>query len=201
MGFVGSDSRRKYVRLRPATTTHSSSSSSSTSAVQQIEVNSDPLCPAIFLTNKEIFRESHEFLYKYNTFVLQLDSALRSIVSIHQRSRSKIQHIRLTIPTHHDILEGFQDLVRLGLRYCWHLKTLTIHMPYMFPDDRGGNSASTTNVYANAFHILRWLPKSCEVILEGNVHKDIQAVVATNAEMAKQLDERAYQRRQHQQET
>jgi len=74
-------------------------------------------------------------------------------------------------------------------------------MPYMFPDDRGGNSASTTNVYANAFHILRWLPKSCEVILEGNVHKDIQAVVATNAEMAKQLDERAYQRRQHQQET
>ncbi|KAF2460585.1 hypothetical protein BDY21DRAFT_168185 [Lineolata rhizophorae] len=159
-------------------------------------LNTEPIVPNLLLASKTVLREARPTLYSDNTFVLKLDSALYSLSSLHQRSRSLIKHVRLTVPTHHDILEGFAELVRLGLRYCWGLRTFTIVLPYMFPDD-GGISGST-NVYANAFHILRWLPQTCTVRLEGHAHKDIKKVVEENTKLAVELDEQAYQRRQHQ---
>lgn len=159
-------------------------------------LNSEPLTPSLLRASQLVYREARPVLYADNCFVLQLDSATHTLGSLHQRSRSLIKHVRLTIPTHHDILEGFADLVRLALRYCWGLRTFTITLPYMFPEDR--NITSTTNVYANAFHILRWLPKQCAVKLEGNVHEEIRRVVEDNGRLAVTLDEKAYLRRQHQ---
>lgn len=159
-------------------------------------INSEPIVPALLRVSQQIYREAHPVLYADNRFVLQLDSANHTLSTLHQRSRSLIKHVCLTIPTHHDILEGFADLVRLGLRYCWGLRTFTITLPYMFPEDR--TISSTTNVYANAFHILRWLPKNCVVKLEGNVHEEIRRVVENNGRLAVTLDEKAYLRRQHQ---
>ncbi|OCL13805.1 hypothetical protein AOQ84DRAFT_282375 [Glonium stellatum] len=159
-------------------------------------INSEPIVPALLRVSQQVYREARPVLYADNRFVLQLDSAGHTLRTLHQRSRSLIKHVCLTIPTHHDILEGFADLVRLGLRYCWGLRTFTITLPYMFPEDR--TISSTTNVYANAFHILRWLPKNCVVKLEGNVHEEIRRVVEDNGRLAVSLDEKAYLRRQHQ---
>jgi hypothetical protein len=155
-----------------------------------------PLAPALIATCKDVCREARPVLYGDNTIRLRLDSALHSINALTQRNRSLIKHVCLTIPTHHDILESFADLVRLGLRYCWNLQSFSIALPYLFPEERG--VASTTNVYANAFHILRWLPKGCVVRLEGNVHEEIRKVVEDNGRLARNLDEREYQKRQHQ---
>jgi hypothetical protein len=150
-------------------------------------INSEPIIPALLRVSRQVYREARPVLYADNRFVLQLDSATHTLGTLHQRSRSLIKHVCLTIPTHHDILEGFADLVRLGLRYCWGLRTFTITLPYMFPEDR--TISSTTNVYANAFHILRWLPKNCVVKLEGSVHEEIRRVVEDNGRLAVALDE------------
>ena len=150
-------------------------------------INSEPIVPALLRVSRQVYREARLVLYADNRFVLQLDSATHTLGTLHQRSRSLIKHVCLTIPTHHDILEGFADLVRLGLRYCWGLRTFTITLPYMFPEDR--TISSTTNVYANAFHILRWLPKNCVVKLEGSVHEEIRRVVEDNGRLAVALDE------------
>ncbi|KAB2575453.1 uncharacterized protein LTHEOB_11959 [Lasiodiplodia theobromae] len=160
-------------------------------------INTDPLVPALLRVSQLIYRESRPVLYSDNELVLHLPSALCTLSQLHQRSRSLIKHVRLAIPTHHDILEGFADLVRLGLRYCWGLKTFTISLPDMFPEERHVPS-STTNVYANAFHILRWLPKNTLVQLEGNVHEEIRKVVEENGQLSKKLNEKEYLRRQHQ---
>ncbi|OJD40258.1 uncharacterized protein BKCO1_1000388 [Diplodia corticola] len=151
-------------------------------------INTDPLVPALLRVSQLIYRESRPVLYSDNELVLHLPSALCTLSQLHQRSRSLIKHVRLAIPTHHDILEGFADLVRLGLRYCWGLKTFTISLPDMFPEERHVPS-STTNVYANAFHILRWLPKNTLVQLEGNVHEEIRKVVEENGQLSKKLNE------------
>ncbi|KAF2812353.1 uncharacterized protein BDZ99DRAFT_265107 [Mytilinidion resinicola] len=156
----------------------------------------EPLAPALIATCKDVCREARPVLYGDNTIRLRLDSALNSINALTQRNRSLIKHVTLTIPTHHDILESFADLVRLGLRYCWNLQSFGVSLPYMFPEER--SVASTTNVYANAFHILRWLPKGCKVRLEGNVHEEIRRVVEDNCRLAGELDEKAYAKRQHQ---
>ncbi|KAL1627606.1 hypothetical protein SLS56_006327 [Neofusicoccum ribis] len=151
-------------------------------------INTDPLVPALLRVSQLIYRESRPVLYSDNELVLHLPSALCTLSQLHQRSRSLIKHVRLAIPTHHDILEGFADLVRLGLRYCWGLKTFTISLPDMFPEERHVPS-STTNVYANAFHILRWLPKNTVVRLEGNVHEEIRKVVEENGRLSGLLSE------------
>lgn len=150
-------------------------------------INTDPLVPALLRVSQLIYRESRPVLYSDNELVLHLPSALCTLSQLHQRSRSLIKHVRLAIPTHHDILEGFADLVRLGLRYCWGLKTFTISLPDMFPEER--HVPSTTNVYANAFHILRWLPKHTVVRLEGNVNEDIRKVVEENGRLSGLLSE------------
>ncbi|EOD50135.1 hypothetical protein GTA08_BOTSDO11561 [Neofusicoccum parvum] len=66
--------------------------------------------------------------------------------------------------------------------------TFTISLPDMFPEERHVPS-STTNVYANAFHILRWLPKNTVVRLEGNVHEEIRKVVEENGRLSGLLSE------------
>jgi hypothetical protein len=147
----------------------------------------DPLIPALLLVSKQVHTEAKPVLYSENAFVLQLDSAVYSLMKLRQPTRSLIKHIYLTVPSHHHVLEGFADLVRLGLRYCWGLKTFTIALPSFLPRDREVGS-SGTNVYANAFHILRWLPQSAKVILDGGATEEIRKVVEENGHMAESLD-------------
>lgn len=162
--------------------------------------NDEPLVPALLRVSKQIHREARPVLYSDNEFVLHLSTATATLLRLHQKTRSLIKHLQLTIPTHHDILEGFADLVRLGVRYCWGLKSFTIKLPATsngIPDDANAAPAatsSTTNVYANAFHILRWLPQTCVVRLEGYVSEDIRRVVEENGRLAKKLDDVSYAR-------
>lgn len=153
-------------------------------------INTEPLVTEILYLNKQIYREARPILYSDNEFVLHLVSATHALSSLHQRCRSMIKHVHLSIPTHHDVLEGFADVVRLGLRYCWGLKTLTLTLPNSFPADQHQVFSPTTNVYANAFHILRWLPKTCEVKLVGeNIPSDITKIIEENAQLAQSLDD------------
>ncbi|ENI07128.1 hypothetical protein COCC4DRAFT_132570 [Bipolaris maydis ATCC 48331] len=157
---------------------------------------SDPIIPEILRLNKQIYKEARQVLYSDNVFTLSLTSGIHTLSTLHQRSRSLIKHVVLTIPSHHDILDGFADLVRLGLRYCWGLKTFKIILQASLPDD--GRMTGATSVYANAFHILRWLPRGCNVGLEGNVSDTVKKVVAEEGRLQAVLDEASYLKRQHQ---
>lgn len=106
-----------------------------------------------------------------------MDTAVTTLTALHQRSRSLIRHVELYIPTNQDILDQFTDIVRLGLRYCWGLKTLVITLPVLFPGDEPPSGSPSRSVFANAFDILRWLPRATEVRLEGVRHDDIAKVV------------------------
>lgn len=97
-----------------------------------------------------------------------------------------IKDVTLTIPSHHDILDGFADIVRLGLRYCWGLKRFTIVLPGHFPE---GGVVGNEGVYANAFRILRWLPRGCGVVLEGGGNEGIVRVVEDEGRLRGGLDE------------
>jgi epsin len=139
-------------------------------------------------TCKLIHKEARQILYSENTFTLLLPSGIASLSHLHQRSRSLIKNIVITVPSHHDILDGFADLVRLGLRYCWRLKTFTVVLDGVFPDDRTTMSGATS-VYATAFHILRFLPRGCEVKLKGEVSGVVKRVVEEEAKLLMELDE------------
>ncbi|KAF3037818.1 hypothetical protein E8E12_006911 [Didymella heteroderae] len=156
----------------------------------------DPVVPTILRLNQQIYKEARSVLYSNNIFTLSLSSGIHTLSTLHQRSRSLIKHVILTIPSHHDILDGFADLVRLGLRYCWGLKTFKIIMQASLPDD--GRMTHATSVYANAFHILRWLPRGCKVVLEGNVSEVVRDVVREEGRLQSVLDEVGYAKRQHQ---
>jgi epsin len=147
----------------------------------------DPILPAILRLNAQTHKEARQLLYAENTFVLSLASGVHTLATLHQRSRSLIKHAILSIPSHHDILDGFADLVRLGLRYCWGLKTFRIILEASLPDD--GRISGATNVYANAFHILRWLPRGCQVVLEGCVSEAVRWVVCEEGRLMNLLDE------------
>jgi hypothetical protein len=151
----------------------------------------DSLITALLLVSKQVHSEARPVLYSENNFVLQLDSAVYTPTKLRQQSRSLIKHVSLTVPSHHHVLEGFADLVRLGLRYCWGLQTFTIALPSFLPRDREVGS-NGTNVYANAFHILRWLPQTTKVILDGGATEEIRRVVEENSRMAKDLDNVRY---------
>ncbi|KAI9838341.1 MAG: hypothetical protein M1819_005609 [Sarea resinae] len=208
--------------------------------------NPDPIDAAILRISKQIHHEARPILYSENSFLLSPPTALVTLTSLHQRTRSLIHHIELPIPSHHDILDTFSDVVRLGLRYCWSLRTFTIILPVLlFPDDpsstaspviaqdpAGGpapvnpavppaphlaNAAaaangtatpppfipgngpapppsprarpSTRTVYANAFHILRWLPRTTAVRLEGIPHEEIARVVGEHNRQGLNMDE------------
>ncbi|KAF1845329.1 uncharacterized protein K460DRAFT_405594 [Cucurbitaria berberidis CBS 394.84] len=157
----------------------------------------DPIVPEILRLNKLIYREARQVLYSDNVFTLSLASGIYTLSALHQRSRSLIKHVVLTIPSHHDILDGFADLVRLGLRYCWGLKSFKIILRASLPDD-GGRVSGATSVYANAFHILRWLPRGCKVVLEGCVSDSVMRVVREEGRLMSVLDETSYLKRQHQ---
>lgn len=153
-----------------------------------VQNTKDSINPALLRTCKQIYRESLQILYSANSFTLLLSSGIHTLSSLHQRTRSLIKSIHLTIPSHHDILDGFADLIRLGLRYCWGLKSLIIVLPGNFPfEDRGLTGA--TNIYANAFHILRWLPKGCKVKVEGDVGESVRRVVEDEGRLMMDLDE------------
>lgn len=157
----------------------------------------DPIVAQILRLNKTIYREARQVLYSENIFTLNLASGIYTLGTLHQRSRSLIKHVVLTIPSHHDILDGFADLVRLGLRYCWGLKSFKIILQASLPDD-GRVTGGATSVYANAFHILRWLPKGCKVVLQGSVSEAVKKVVEEEGRLQCALDEEDYLKRQHQ---
>ncbi|KAH4131459.1 hypothetical protein HBH47_019680 [Parastagonospora nodorum] len=157
---------------------------------------SDPIVPVILRLNQQIHKEARQLLYAENTFRLSLLSGIHTLSILHQRSRSMIKHVVLSIPSHHDILDGFADLVRLGLRYCWGLKSFRIVLLASLPDD--GRIGGATSVYANAFHILRWLPRGCSVVLEGCVSETVRKVVSEEGRLMNVLDETSYLKRQHQ---
>lgn len=151
------------------------------------ESRSDPIRVEILLLNNQIYKEARQILYSENVFTLTLASGIHTLSSLHQRSRSLIKHVVLTIPSHHDILDGFADLVRLGLRYCWGLKSLKIILTASLPDD--GRVSGATSVYANAFHILRWLPQGCKVDLDGCVSETVRKVVADEGRLMSDLSD------------
>jgi epsin len=149
--------------------------------------NDDPVVPVLLRLNQQIYKEARQLLYSENIFTLSLTSGIYTLSTLHQRSRSLIKHVVLTIPSHHDILDGFADLVRLGLRYCWGLKSFRIILQASLPDD--GRIGGATSVYANAFHILRWLPRGCSVVLDGCVGETVRKVVAEEGRLMNVLDE------------
>ena len=150
----------------------------------------DAIVPVILQLNRQIYKEARQLLYAENTFRLALGSGIHTLSTLHQRSRSMIKHVVLSIPSHHDILDGFADLVRLGLRYCWGLKSFRIVLLASLPDD--GRIGGATSVYANAFHILRWLPRGCSVVLEGCVSETVRKVVSEEGRLMSVLDEVSY---------
>jgi hypothetical protein len=152
----------------------------------------DPLLVKLLCASKLIYKEARAILYGENNFMLDLDTAQITLAALHQRSRGQIKHLRVTIPTHNEILERFAEVVRLSLRYCWRLKRFVVHMPFVLPGAEGSSTSGNTTVYANAFDILRWLPRQCEVMLEGNVCEEIRRVVEKNSNLAKSLDEVSY---------
>ncbi|KAH7136001.1 hypothetical protein B0J11DRAFT_176498 [Dendryphion nanum] len=153
---------------------------------------------ALLRTSQLVYKEARQVLYGDNKFILNIESGTYTLSTLHQRNRSLIKSVALTIPSHHDILDCFADVVRLGLRYCWGLKRLTITLPSSFRGDDTTIAPGATNVYANAFHILRWLPKGCQIAIEGNVSDSIRKVVADEGRLLYVLDEKDYLKRQHQ---
>jgi hypothetical protein len=152
----------------------------------------DPLLVKLLCASKLVYKEARAILYGENNFMLDLDTAQITLAALHQRSRGQIKYLRVTIPTHNEILERFAEVVRLSLRYCWRLKRFVVHMPFVLPGAEGSSTSGNTTVYANAFDILRWLPRQCEVSLEGNVCEEIRRVVEKNSNLAKSLDEVSY---------
>lgn len=148
----------------------------------------DPLLTNILLANKEIYKEARGVMYSENYFTLDLNTAQSTLAFLHQRSRRQIKHIELEIPSYNDILERFQETVRLSLRYCSGLKECRIHMPFMLPGADGSGTSGNTTVYANGFDILRWLPQECNIVLEGTTCVEIEQVVNKHRHLAKTLD-------------
>lgn len=148
----------------------------------------DPLLTSILRVNKEVYKEARGVLYSENHFTLDLNTAQSTLACLHQRSRRQIKHIELEIPSYNDILERFQETVRLSLRYCSGLKECRIHMPFMLPGADGSGTTGNPTVYANGFDILRWLPQECNIILEGTTCVEIEQVVNKHRHLAKTLD-------------
>ncbi|KAE9994000.1 hypothetical protein EG327_002041 [Venturia inaequalis] len=191
-GEIHGCTRGTTVRLRgarvPSQIDHSRDYNNyNTDTICRGPAHEDTLIPNILLVSKQVHSEARPVLYSENDFILQLDSAVYTLTKLRQQSRSLIKHVSLTVPSHHHVLEGFADLVRLGLRYCWGLQTFTIALPTFLPRDTQAGT-NGTNVYANAFHILRWLPQNTEVVLDGGATTDIRLVVEENRRMARDLD-------------
>lgn len=158
----------------------------------------DPLITNVLRASKEIYKEARGVLYSENHFVLDLNTAMQTLGHLHQRSRRQIKHVELEIPTYNEILERFQETVRLSLRYCSGLKKFIINMPFTLPGADGSGTTGNTTVYANGFDILRWLPQECDIIVQGNICTEIETVVQKHLRLSKTLDKvRRYDLRYH----
>jgi len=153
-------------------------------AVNDCSLHDDRLVINILRTSKQIYREARDVLYSENRFELNIDTAVTSLAALHQRNRRHIKHIELEIPTYTHILEGFSEIVRLSLRYCTGLQTFVMRTLFTLPGFDGGPVRGSTTVYANGFDILRWLPQTCRVVLEGNHNEEIEAVVQKHMNFA-----------------
>lgn len=151
------------------------------------------LVPNILCLNRQVYREARSVLYSENIIKLELANSIFSLNSLRQPTRSLLKHIHVSINSYHDILDGFSDLVRLALRYCWGLQSLTICLPGGWPtfptESTPDGKRGTPNVYANAFHILRWLPRTTKVTLEGDPNPEIIKVVEQCGRAVEELDE------------
>ena len=146
---------------------------------------SDPLLVNLLRASKTVYKEARDVLYAENLFTLNIFTAVPTLACLHQRSRRRIKHIELEIPTYTEILESFSETVRLSLRYCFGLRRLVIHTPFTLPGGEGsGPSGGNTTVYANGFDILRWLPQGCEVVVEGTRNREIDVVVGRHMQLA-----------------
>ncbi|KAK5174014.1 uncharacterized protein LTR77_001094 [Saxophila tyrrhenica] len=169
-----------------------------TLAVRNYAAPDDPLVINLLRVSRDIYEEARDVMYKENVFDLALPTGVHTLAGLHQRSRRLIKHVELEIPTYTEILERFSEIVRLSLRYCSGLKTLTIHTPFKLPgtDGNGGhvtNSiANNSTVYANGFDILRWLPQQCAVVLAGQRNGEIETVVAKHLSLAGTQDKVSY---------
>lgn len=186
-------------RSRPARASHfrtvSARSTTTVTSPPEPERNqlADPLLVNILRTSKDIYKEARGVFYSENMFTLDLNTAMSTLACLHQRSRRHIKYVELEIPTYNEILERFQETVRLSLRYCSGLKTLVIHMPFTLPGADGSGTTGNTTVYANGFDILRWLPQQCAIELRGNICTEIETVVNKHLHLAKTLDKVRYQ--------
>lgn len=148
----------------------------------------DPLLVNILRGSKQIYKEARSVLYSENLFTLDLNTAMPTLACLHQRSRRQIKHVEVEIPSYNEILERFQETVRLSLRYCSGLKKIVVSMPFTLPGTDGSGTTGNTTVYANGFDILRWLPQECDVIMKGNICPEIETVVKKHMLLAKTLD-------------
>lgn len=189
---TGSGASTAQVLVPAGASAHSNDRNQSLKRIQP----EDPLLTNILRVSKEVYKEARGVLYSENYFKLDLNTAQSTLAYLHQRSRRQIKHIEVEIPSYNDILERFQETVRLSLRYCSGLKECLIHMPFMLPGADGSGTSGNTTVYANGFDILRWLPQECNIIIEGRTCLEIEQVVNKHRQLAKTLDKLAYARRQ-----
>lgn len=148
----------------------------------------DPLVVNILRLNKNIYKEARSLLYSENVFDLSIDTAVPSLAALHQRSRRLIRHIELEIPSYTEIQDKFSEVVRLSLRYCSGLRKLVIHTPFCLPGGDGtATPNSNTQIWAQGFDILRWLPQQCDVELKGHKNVEIDEVVSNHLHLAKTL--------------
>lgn len=150
--------------------------------------SSDPLIINILRANKAVYKEARGLLYSENKFNLSIDTAVSSLAALHQRSRRLIRHVELEIHSYTEIQDKFSEVVRLSLRYCSGLRTLVIHTPFCLPGGDGTTTPnSNTQIWAQGFDILRWLPQQCDVVLMGQKNVEIEQVVNKHLHLAKTL--------------
>ncbi|KAK5017731.1 hypothetical protein LTR16_002258 [Cryomyces antarcticus] len=159
----------------------------------------DPLLPGILRLNKQIRAEASPLLYAQNTFDVHMDIALGWLSTLHQRERRLIQRVVLIVEDEYNLEQWGDNLMRLGLRYCRGLKTITIKLSFTFGHSSYSQPTEPKNSYnwESFFGHLKWLPKACVPVVVGNVNEKIRKTMEVNALLAAALDERSYAERQY----
>nr|POE74737.1 hypothetical protein CFP56_37268 [Quercus suber] len=136
-----------------------------------------PVASNIILACRQIHAEANALLYGGNSFLLDLTTAAPFLQRLCQGTRRQFQHMEVELTKPDDAYGPFQHILRLGLRYCSGLKTLLIRMPLKRRLIDESISAEEMHKVTEAFGNLRWLNKSCEVLLQGDVSAEIEAMV------------------------
>ncbi|TKA66456.1 hypothetical protein B0A49_09358 [Cryomyces minteri] len=128
-----------------------------------------------------------------------MDIALGWLLTLHQRERRLIQRVVLTVEYEYNLERWGSNLMRLGLRYCRGLKTITIKLSFTFGDRSYSQPTDYNRSYnwESFFGHLKWLPKVCVPVVMGNVNEKIKETMELNALLAAALDERSYAERQY----